>query len=79
MEMDLRRMDSERHFCRDPELHDIGGKVTPQPKVVAGGVAGALTIVLVWVAGQFGLDVPPEVASAFTVLVSFAAGYLKAE
>lgn len=53
--------------------------MTPQPKVVAGGVAGALTIVLVWVAGQFGVDVPPEVASAFTVLVSFAAGYFKAE
>lgn len=51
--------------------------MTPQPKVVAGGVAGALTIVLVWLAGQFGVDVPAEVASAFTVLVSFAAGYLK--
>ena len=51
--------------------------MTPQPKVVAGGVAGALTIVLVWVAGMLGLAVPAEVASAFTVLVSFAAGYLK--
>ena len=50
--------------------------MTPQPKVVAGGVAGALTIVLVWAAGQFGVDVPAEVASAFTVLVSFAAGYI---
>jgi hypothetical protein len=52
--------------------------VTPQPKVVAGGVAGAFTIVLVWIAGELGVDVPAEVASAFTVLVSFAAGYLKA-
>jgi hypothetical protein len=52
--------------------------VTPQPKVVAGGIAGAATIILVWVAGILGVDVPAEVASAFTVLVSFAAGYLKA-
>lgn len=53
--------------------------MAPQPKVVAGGVAGALTIMLVWVAGLFGLDVPAEVASAFTVIVSFAAGYLKSQ
>lgn len=51
--------------------------MAPQPKVVAGGIAGALTIIVVWVAGLLGLDVPAEVASAFTVLVSFAAGYVK--
>jgi hypothetical protein len=51
--------------------------VTPQPKVVAGGAAGSVTVMLVWIAGMYGIDVPPEVASAFTVLVSFAAGYLK--
>lgn len=47
------------------------------PKVQAGGVAGAFTIVTVYVAGLLGLDVPAEVASSFTVLVSFGAGYLK--
>ena len=51
--------------------------MTPQPKVVAGGIAGAVTIVLVWAAGMAGVDVPAEVASAFTVLVSFAAGFIK--
>ena len=51
--------------------------MTPQPKVVAGGIAGAATIVLVWAAGMAGVDVPAEVASAFTVLVSFAAGFIK--
>lgn len=53
--------------------------MAPKPKVVAGGVAGSLTILLVWGAGLAGVDVPPEVASAFTVLVSFFAGYLKSE
>jgi hypothetical protein len=52
--------------------------MTPQPKVVAGGAAGAITVVLVWAAGFAGVEVPPEVASAVTVLISFAAGYLKA-
>lgn len=49
----------------------------PQPKVVAGGVAGAATIVLVYTLGQAGVDVPAEVASAITVLIGFAASYLK--
>lgn len=55
------------------------------PKVTAagvgGGVAGSLTVILVWVVGMAGLDVPPEVASAFTTLVTavaaIVAGYLK--
>lgn len=47
------------------------------PKVQAAGWAGALTILLVWIAGLSGLDVPAEAASAFTTLVATAAGYLK--
>lgn len=47
------------------------------PKVKAGGAAGALSIVLVWALGEAGVSVPPEVASALTVLLSSAAGYLK--
>lgn len=47
------------------------------PKVQASGAAGAVTILAVWIAGLLGLDVPPEAASAFTVLVGTAAGYLK--
>lgn len=49
----------------------------PTPKVAAGGLAGAATIVAVFIANQAGVNVPPEVASAFTVLVSTAAAYLK--
>lgn len=50
----------------------------PTSKVIAGGAAGAVSIVLVWVAGLFGLEVPAEVASAVTVLLSSAAAYIKA-
>jgi hypothetical protein len=50
---------------------------TIHPKVAASGVAGAATILLVFVAEKLGLEVPAEVASSFTVLLSFAAGYIK--
>jgi len=48
-------------------------------KVQAGGAAGAATVILVWAAGAAGLDVPPEVASAFTTLIAAAAGWLTPE
>ena len=47
------------------------------PKVAAGGLAGGLTIILVWVAGLLGLDVPPEVASAFTLVIATVTGWFK--
>lgn len=50
----------------------------PHPKVAAGTTAGAASIVLVWLLGQAGVSVPPEVASAITTLLAFAGGYLKA-
>lgn len=49
----------------------------PTEKVAAAGIAGSLTVLLVWLAGQAGIEVPPEVASAVTTLVAFVAGYLK--
>jgi len=52
---------------------------TPTQKVSAAGIGGALSIVIVYVFGLLGLDMPPEVASALTAIVSFAAGYLVKE
>ncbi|WP_350348007.1 hypothetical protein ABIQ69_15415 [Agromyces sp. G08B096] len=46
------------------------------PKVAAGGVAGAVVTIGVWAVGLAGVTVPAEVASAATVIVAFAAGYL---
>lgn len=50
---------------------------SPIPKVVAAGTAGAVTVLLVWIAGLLGLDVPEEVAAAVTAILATAAGYLK--
>ena len=47
------------------------------PKVAAGGIAGAVTILVVYAAALLGLEIPPEVSSAFTVVIGFAAGYIK--
>lgn len=51
----------------------------PRPKVVAGTVAGAATVIVVWLAGRFGLEVPPEVAAAVTTILAFGAAYLKVD
>lgn len=47
----------------------------PTRKVTAAALAGAVTIIVVYVAGLFGADVPAEVASSVTTLLTFVAGY----
>lgn len=60
----------------------MGDKYVDQPtamptqKVAAAGISGAATIMLVYVLGLFGLEIPPEVAAALTALLAFAGGYL---
>lgn len=49
----------------------------PQPKVAAGGVGGAVAIILVWALGYAGVDVTAEVAAAITSVISFAFAYIK--
>mgnify|MGYP001607145693 CR=1 FL=1 len=47
----------------------------PNRKVGAGGLAGALSIVLVWILGQMGYSLPPEVSSGLTTIVTFITSY----
>jgi putative flippase GtrA len=49
--------------------------MAPTTKVAAGGVAGALTVLAVWILGLLHVPVPPEVASAITVIISFVTSY----
>lgn len=51
----------------------------PTSKVAAGGAAGAASVVIVFIAEQFGVDVPPEVGAAVAALLAFAGAYLKKE
>lgn len=50
----------------------------PHAKVVASSAAGAASVVVVYALSVAGVSVPAEVAAALTVLLSAAAGYLKA-
>ncbi|MBN7302850.1 Uncharacterised protein [Mycobacteroides abscessus subsp. bolletii] len=49
---------------------------TPSAKVAAGGVAGAITVVLLFVLGLFNVVVPGEVGSAITVIITSLTSYL---
>ncbi|CPZ41217.1 Hypothetical protein ERS075655_00390 [Mycobacteroides abscessus] len=49
---------------------------TPSAKVAAGGVAGAITVVLLFVLGLFNVMVPGEVGSAITVIITSLTSYL---
>lgn len=50
----------------------------PSKTVTTGGVAGAITIVIAWIAGVIwpSLDIPAEVQGAFTVVVTFVAAWI---
>lgn len=49
----------------------------PIRKVAAGGAAGAITTILVWMASQLlHMEIPEAVASAFTLVIMFGASYL---
>lgn len=47
------------------------------PKTTAAGIAGAVTLVIVFILSQLGVEIPADVASAITVIIAFAAAYLK--
>ena len=50
--------------------------IAPTTKVAAGGTAGALTVLVVWILGLLHVAVPPEAASALTVVISFITSYV---
>jgi hypothetical protein len=48
----------------------VQSPVSSNPNASITAIAGAVTILLIWVAGVAGLSVPAEVASAFTTIVA---------
>lgn len=48
-------------------------------KVAAGGVSGALTLLVVYIAGLFGVEVPAEAAAAAVLVVSTVVAYFRAD
>ena len=58
--------------------YEVGNQPTAAPtrKVTVGALAGALTVLAVYLLGLAGLDLPAEGAAALTTLVSFVLAYL---
>jgi hypothetical protein len=55
-------------------MEDAMNDIIGPNKAISAGAFGAFTIVVVWTArAAFQIEVPPEVASAMTVLISTAA------
>lgn len=61
--------------CMEPTLVSQPSK-RPTNKLTAAGAAGSASVVIVWLAGLVGVDMPAEVGAAVATLLSFAAGYL---
>lgn len=51
----------------------------PVRKLEAASIAGALAVVLTWMVGLTGVDMPEEVASALTVLMMALVAYFTQE
>ncbi len=53
---------------------------TPRPKVVAAGLAGAATTIILYIARvAAGLEVPAEVGAAIATIMAFLFGYITSE
>jgi hypothetical protein len=53
----------------------------PTRKVFTGGLAGAITLIVIWILNNFdllpgGRDVPGEVAAAVTTITAFVLSYI---
>ncbi|GAG36701.1 unnamed protein product [marine sediment metagenome] len=51
----------------------------PQPKVAGGVLAGAITVILVWVLSLFGVEVPGAVGAALATVVGAISAWLVPE
>lgn len=54
----------------------MSGEKVPTRKVGAGALAGALSVIIVWVVSEAGMDVPAEISSAFTTVLTFVTSWL---
>jgi putative flippase GtrA len=60
---------------RRTEMHIDQPTAVPTRKVTAGTLAGALSVLLVWVLRLFSVEVPGEVGAAFATIIGFVTAY----
>jgi len=54
-------------------------EVKPKPKVTGGVLAGALSVILVWVLSLMGVEVPGAVGAAIATVIGFVVAWLVPE
>lgn len=68
-----RAPDMADHRAPDEDDSSTTERAPVNPKVIAAGIsagsAAAAVVILVWILGMFGVDVPPNVESALTTLI----------
>lgn len=60
-------------------VEDRPADPTPKAKVVAGGLAGAATTIILFLLNSVGVDIPGEVGAAITTVVGFVVSYITSE
>ena len=48
----------------------------PNKKVSAAGIGGAISVLVIWTAQQFGAEIPGDVGAAIGTLCAFGLGWL---
>lgn len=51
-------------------------RYAPVPKVAAGTTGGAIATVVIWIAAQFDLTMPPEAAAGIATLATLILAYI---
>lgn len=59
-------------FVEAPKIADP----TPQPKVIAAGLGGAVTTLVLFILSNYGIEAPPEVAAALATIIAVTFGYI---
>jgi len=54
-------------------------EVKPKPKVAGGVLAGALSVIVIWVASLAGVEVPGSVGAALATVIGFLAAWFVPE
>lgn len=59
-------------FVEAPRVADP----TPQPKVIAMGLGGAITTLVLLILSNYGFEASPEVAGALATIIGVSLGYI---
>ncbi len=66
-------------FDRLTSIVTVPEKKRPTPKVGAAALAGAISVVVIYIVSLFGVEIPGGVGAAIATVFTFVAGYFVVE